>query len=80
MWLALAAFYLSEGADSLQKQLEEVLRPVDGQELVRLGRELLSVTRPDFWEITDRGVNFDYLEPDLRPYLREVLERLGEPE
>ncbi len=80
MWLALAAFYLSEGADSLQEQLEEVLRRVDQEELVRLGKEVLSVTQPDFWEITDRGVNFDYLEPDLRPYLREVLERLGEPE
>ena len=32
-----------------------------------LGEELLSVTEPEFWEITDRGVNFDYLDPDLRP-------------
>ena len=29
--------------------------------------QLLSVTEPEFWEITDRGVNFDYVPPDLRP-------------
>ncbi len=31
------------------------------------GEELLSVTEPEFGEITDRGVNFDYLDPALRP-------------
>lgn len=38
--------------------------------------ELLSVTEPEFWEITDRGVNFDYLDPALRPPLRELLKQL----
>ncbi len=32
-----------------------------------LGEELLGVTEPEFWEITDRGVNFDYLEPWVAP-------------
>jgi len=41
-----------------------------------LGEELLSVTEPEFWEITDRGVNFDYLDPALRPPLRELLKQL----
>ncbi len=41
-----------------------------------LGEELLSVTEPEFWEITDRGVNFDYLDPALRPPLREFLKQL----
>ena len=37
---------------------------------------LLSVTEPEFGEITDRGVNFDYLDPALRPPLREFLKQL----
>ena len=41
-----------------------------------VGEELLSVTEPEFGEITDRGVNFDYLDPDLRPPLREFLKQL----
>ena len=44
--------------------------------LARLGEELLSVTELGFWEITDRGVNFDYIQPDLRPHLRELLDQL----
>jgi len=34
------------------------------------------VTEPEFWEITDRGVNFDYLDPALRPPLRAFLQQL----
>ncbi len=41
-----------------------------------LGEELLSVTEPEFGEITDRGVNFDYVDPALRPHLRELLKQL----
>ncbi len=44
-----------------------------------LGEELLSVTEPEFGEITDRGVNFDYLDPDLRPPLREFFKQLPAP-
>ena len=38
--------------------------------------EVLGVTEPEFWEITDRGVNFDYLDPALRPPLRAFLQQL----
>lgn len=76
MWLALGAFYLAQGADSLSKQVQEALSRVEPATLTRLGKELLSVTVPEFWEITDRGVNFDYIEPALRPYLRELLNQL----
>ena len=76
MWLALGAFYLSEEASSLYEQLQQALHQVEPTTLARLGKELLGVSEPEFWEITDRGVNFDYIEPDLRPYLRELLKQL----
>jgi len=76
MWLALGAFYLSVGAESLQQQVQAALRDVEPDVLTELGEELLSVTEPEFWEITDRGVNFDYLDPALRPPLRAFLQQL----
>ncbi len=76
MWLALGAFYLSVGAELLQEQVQAALHQVEPDVLAMLGEELLSVTEPEFWEITDRGVNFDYLDPDLRPPLREFLKQL----
>ncbi len=76
MWLALGAFYLSEGAESLSEQMQEALGQVEPDVLARLGEELLGVTEPEFWEITDRGVNFDYLDPNLRPHLHELLNQL----
>ena len=76
MYLGLGAFYLSKGADALAEQLRVVLRRVEPESLARLGAELLSVTEPEFWEITDRGVNFYYLEPQVRASLRELLQQL----
>jgi hypothetical protein len=33
--------------------------------------ELLSITSKDFWEVVDRGTNFDYLPDDRKQKLRE---------
>ena len=30
-----------------------------------------------FWEVTDRGVNFDYVEPELHPGLETFFELVG---
>jgi len=30
-----------------------------------------------YWEITDRIVNFDYIPPQQRPYIDEILEELS---
>jgi len=79
MWLALGAFYVSEEADSLNEQVQAALREVEADTLTRLGKELLSVTVPEFWEITDRGINFDYIMPQLRPYLQKLLQQLQVP-
>jgi len=32
----------------------------------------MSEDRPHYWEFTDRGVNFSYLEPELRGQLSTV--------
>lgn len=45
--------------------------------------ELMSVESKDFWEVIDRGENFDYLHPDRRAMLPEFFSRfpqLAHPE
>jgi hypothetical protein len=43
------------------------------EDLHRLGSirdELLSVHSPEYWEVIDRGVNFDYLPPERKQKLQ----------
>ena len=42
--------------------------------LVQIGQELITVDDRVFWELTDRVVNFDYLEEDVRAALPTFLQ------
>lgn len=54
-----------------ERVMQEVAR--DGPELLRAVRdELLSETRSQYWEFTDRGLNFSYLPPERRARLGEL--------
>jgi hypothetical protein len=46
--------------------------------LASIRDEMLSVTSADFWEITDRGSNFDYLPPERKRLLVEFFRWFGE--
>ena len=35
---------------------------------------ILAVTDRKFWEITDRGFNFDFVEPEMRKYVHEFFD------
>jgi hypothetical protein len=39
--------------------------------LVSLRDELRAVESPEYWEITDRGANFDYLPPERKQRMEE---------
>jgi hypothetical protein len=41
--------------------------------------EELQSQRSDFWEFTDRGEDFYYLEPELQPYLTEFFSWFRSP-
>ncbi len=47
--------------------------PIDRIRSIRA--ELMSVESKDFWEVIDRGENFDYLHPDRRAMLPEFFAR-----
>ena len=54
----------------------EVLAGVPTETLERVAAELMAVDDPVFWELTDRVVNFDYVEPEVRARLPELLARV----
>ncbi|MCJ2544333.1 DUF2254 family protein [Thermostichus vulcanus] len=63
----LAAYFLSCGREDLAKL---IYLDMHHEPLVRLQiiRQELQSTTAEFWEFTDRGENFYYLDPTLQPY------------
>ena len=67
----MATYYLMHGADDLAKTIFEDMKYELPSRLRSIRKELEQIDVPDFWEINDRGVNFDYLEPGRRDRLDE---------
>ncbi|MBI3724257.1 hypothetical protein HY251_09940 [bacterium] len=63
-----AAFSISRGRRDLAARIGNDMR-AEPPERLRSIREEIHAAERAFWEITDRGVNFDFLEPDLRSHL-----------
>lgn len=68
--LKLATYYLDAGADALAKRVWDDMRGEDVSRMRSIRDELLAVESKDFWEISDRGGNFDYLEPSRKDQLK----------
>jgi hypothetical protein len=69
--LKVATFYLSNGAPDMAREIWEDMRDENVERLLSIRDELLSIESKDFWEISDRGGNFDYLDPEQKKRLRE---------
>jgi hypothetical protein len=70
--LQLATLFAVRGDETRARR---VCRDLAGERLPRLERirrELEAETRPHYWEFTDRGLNFGYLEPERRAQLGKV--------
>ena len=66
----LAAYFLSRGREDLAKLIYRDMQHEPSARLQSIRQELLS-TAAEFWEFTDRGENFYYLEPALQPYAEQ---------
>lgn len=64
--IKLATFYLVEGADELAQCIYNDMKDEIPSRLKSIRAELKNIKTKEFWEINDRGVNFDYLENDRR--------------
>lgn len=73
----LGAYYLSSGNVEFAQMIREDMLYESPQRLETIRDEILAVEERKFWEITDRGHNFDYVEDELRPYIEEFFEPLS---
>lgn len=65
----LAAYYLSIGEDERAKQIADDMAQEPKARLEQVRTSLETVTSKDFWEIIDRGRNFEYMPPEQRETL-----------
>ncbi len=65
----LATAYLYRGGDDLAKQIADDMENEPRKRLRSIWQELASVTDREFWEVQDRGSNFNYLPPEHREML-----------
>ena len=73
----LAAYYLLTNQDDLARAIARDMEsePTDRLRLIRIHLE--TVADKDFWEITDRGHNFEYMPPEQRACLGAFFTWLG---
>ena len=72
----LGAFFIARGAESLAQRIREDMCDESPTRLEHIRDAILAVTSRKFWEVTDRGFNFDYVEDDMRPYITMFFEPL----
>lgn len=67
--IKLATFYLARGAEPFAMRICNDMRSEPAPRLDSIRTELLAVVNPEFWEVSDRGINFEWLDPERRPHV-----------
>ncbi|MDI1477493.1 DUF2254 family protein [Polyangium sp. y55x31] len=70
----LATYYLQKGEIDLARRIHRDMRDERPDRLRSIKNEMLSVTTNEFWEINDRGVVFEYIEPERHAHLHQFFE------
>jgi hypothetical protein len=76
--LKLASYFLLRGDERLAREVFRDMRDERAERLASIRDELLAVESREFWEVSDRGVNFDYLTPERKERLLEFFEWFGD--
>jgi hypothetical protein len=72
--IKLATYYLEKGETELARRIHRDMRDERPDRLRSIKIEMLGVTTNEFWEINERGVVFEYIEPDRRALLQRFFE------
>jgi hypothetical protein len=67
----LATYYLVQGDEARARRVYEDMAAEDPTRIGSIRDELFAVHTPDYWEIIDRGLNFDYLPKDRKHTLEQ---------
>jgi Predicted membrane protein (DUF2254) len=73
----LAAYYLTEGEVEKARRISRDMAGEPRERLLSIRHALETVTSKDFWEIIDRGRNFEYMPPAQRQSLAQFFSWLG---
>jgi hypothetical protein len=66
----LASFYLGAKAEAPARRIFEDMRDERPERLRSIRDELLRIEAKDFWEVIDRGTNFDYIDAARKEQLK----------
>ncbi len=72
--IKLATYYLEKNEIELARRIHRDMRDERRDRLRSIKSEMLGVTSNEFWEINERGVVFEYIEPERRAYLHRFFE------
>jgi hypothetical protein len=72
--IKLATHYLQQNDEELARRIHRDMKDERPDRLRSIKAEMLSVTKNEFWEINERGVVFEYIEPDRRVFLHRFFE------
>jgi hypothetical protein len=76
--IKLATYYLSKGEEKLARRICHDMRGEPPARLASIKAELQSVIDAEFWEVSDRGINFEWLAPERRAHLETFYRWLNE--
>ena len=67
----LASYYLLHDQPARARRIYDDMASESPERLRSIRDEMLAITSKDFWEVVDRGTNFDYLSDERKLKLRE---------
>ncbi len=70
----LATYYLFKGDVGLAQLIHRDMREERRDRLRSIKAEMLGIVSNEFWEVNDRGVVFEYIEPDRRACLHQFFD------
>ncbi len=73
----LATYYLARGEEAAAERIADDMRNDRTHRLRAVRDELLALVDPEWWEVSNREVNWDYLPPEQRAFLLPFFARLG---
>ncbi|HVZ33991.1 MAG TPA: DUF2254 family protein [Polyangiaceae bacterium] len=76
--LKLASYFLLQGDEALAREVYQDMKDERPERLASIRDELLNVHSREFWEVSDRGFNFDYLSGERKNRLLAFFEWFGD--
>jgi hypothetical protein len=77
--LVFAAYLLSKGDQPLVDRILDDIKGEPRDRMMAIRNEMMAVKDRKFWEVTDRGVDFFYIDEEQKKHLNELYTRFIEP-